>query len=199
MLAREMAELLADEANVTDQALVVRCQQGDRLSFRELYRRYQQRVRSTVYQLCGANLLDDLVQEVFLKAWQGLPKLRQPDYFATWLYRITWNVAKDQRRHWAKHSWEQTNSEAKSDLIHNSVSTPENAALMDIHYRELVQQGLQSLSLEHRAVLILHDLEDLPQQEVAEILKIPIGTVKSRLFHARSGMRKFLQQQGELL
>ena len=67
---------------------------------------------------------------------------------------------------------------------------------MQLHYQDLVQRGLRELSLEHRAVLVLHDLEDVPQKEVAQILDIPVGTVKSRLFHARDNLRQFLQQQG---
>ena len=56
--------------------------------------------------------------------------------------------------------------------------------------------GLAKLSEDHRAVLVLHDLEELPQKDIAEILSIPVGTVKSRLFHARSAIRKFLEAQG---
>ena len=65
-----------------------------------------------------------------------------------------------------------------------------------MHYQEIVQQGLQNLKMDHRVVLVLHDLEDLPQKEIAEILSIPVGTVKSRLFNARKAMRKFLEHQG---
>ena len=67
---------------------------------------------------------------------------------------------------------------------------------MQLHYRDLVHRGLNNLSFEHRAVLVLHDLEDLPQKQVAEILNVPVGTVKSRLFHARNSLKKFLEQQG---
>ena len=59
--------------------------------------------------------------------------------------------------------------------------------------------GLQQLSFEHRAVLVLHDLEDIPQKEVGQILGLAVGTVKSRLFHARISLRKYIQQQGEIL
>ena len=76
------------------------------------------------------------------------------------------------------------------------VDMPETSDLMHLHYRDIVQRGLNSLSFEHRAVLVLHDLEDLPQKQVAEILNVPVGTVKSRLFHARNSLKKFLQQQG---
>jgi len=190
------AELETGEA--TDRELIVLCQQGDRDCFRLLYQRYQQRVRSTLYQLCGSASLDDLVQDVFLKAWKGLPKLKNAKYFSTWLYRISWNVATDRRRKLAKGKnlaigdkiWEKELNEPK---LTSTESTPD---LMQLHYQDLVQRGLNNLSFEHRAVLVLHDLEDLPQKQVAEILNIPVGTVKSRLFHARNSIKKFLEQQG---
>ena len=68
--------------------------------------------------------------------------------------------------------------------------------LMQLHYQDLVQRGLEQLSFEHRSVLVLHDLEDIPQKEVAQILELPAGTVKSRVFYARNSLRQFLQKQG---
>jgi RNA polymerase sigma factor (sigma-70 family) len=173
-----------------DSALIQRCLHGDTHSFRQLYRRHQPKVRSILYRLCGATHLDDLVQDVFLRAWKGLPKLKQPDLFATWLYRIAWNVATDQRREWAK------GREQLQQLTHQASTYQPDVGLTHLHYQEIVKQGLEQLSFEHRTVLVLHDLEEMPQKEVAEILQIPLGTVKSRLFHARAGMREFLQQQG---
>lgn len=178
----------------SDRALVQACLQGNSQSFRVLYQRHNPKVRSTLYQLCGAAVLDDLVQEVFLRAWKGLPKFRQTAQFSTWLYRIAWNVATDQRRGFARQH------DRLQHLAQVSPETPETSAtstdLMHVHYQDLVQRGLAQLSLEHRAVLVLHDLEERPQKEVAQILDIPVGTVKSRLFHARTTMRKFLQRQG---
>lgn len=174
----------------SDGELVQRCLQGQPAAFRQLYRRYQQRVRSTLYQLCGAAGLDDLVQEVFLKAWKGLPKLKQPEQFSQWLYRIAWNVAMDQRRTYAR---DRSHLQTLGEFLEGP---PPDVALTHLHYQDLVQQGLAHLSLEHRAVLVLHDLEEIPQKEVASILNIPVGTVKSRLFHARAQMRQFLEQQG---
>ena len=207
-----MSEVLASEqastADVetekvpTERELILLCQQGDRASFRLLYQRYQQRVRSTLYQLCGTTSLDDLVQEVFLKAWKGLPKLKKTKYFSTWLYRISWNVATDRRRKLAKtqeksrvdNGWNKDRLNYEKDLdLFNVRDTPD---LMHLHYQDLVQRGLNNLSFDHRAVLVLHDLEDLPQKQVAEILDVPVGTVKSRLFHARNLFKKFLEQQG---
>lgn len=173
-----------------DSYLIDRCLQGDRQSFRLLYQRYQPKVRSTLYQLCGSSCLDDLVQEVFLRVWKGLPQLRQANQFSTWLYRIAWNVASDRRRQFAI-----ANSQ-KQNLSQILPSLPADRSLENLHYQDLVCRGLEQLSFEHRSVLVMHDLEEVPQKEVAQILEIPVGTVKSRLFHARAAMRHFLQQEG---
>ncbi|WP_369426751.1 sigma-70 family RNA polymerase sigma factor [Waterburya agarophytonicola] len=204
MLASKQASKADTESETgvqTEQELILLCQQGDRECFRLLYQRYQQRVRSTLYQLCGKALLDDLVQEVFLRVWKGLPKLKKTKYFSTWLYRISWNVATDRRRKLAKVRDKTSFNEQYADKdrleydkdLSNTQDAPD---LMHLHYQDLVQRGLDNLSFEHRSVLVLHDLEDLPQKEVAQILDIPVGTVKSRLFHARNLFKKFLQQQG---
>ena len=183
---------------LVDTELVRCCQQGDCDSFRLLYRQYQQRVRSTLYQLCGEQMLDDLVQEVFFRAWKGLPKLKEASYFSTWLYRISWNVASDRRRQLAKNKLQSSTTSTAEDLTLDDTASQyqDNSDLMRLHYQDLVQRGLNSLSLEHRAVIVLRDLEDIPQKEIAEILNVPLGTVKSRLFHARNYLKKFLIAQG---
>lgn len=196
MFVKDTTDMLTDDCS--DAFLVQQCQKGDRQCFRYLYQRYQGKVRSTLYQLCGSSSLDDLVQEVFLRVWKGLPKLKQPATFSTWLYRITWNVATDRRRMLARHH--SFNSKLKtidptgdSDILS---SGGDSSDLMHLHYQDLVQRGLAHLSFEHRTVMVLHDLEEIPQKEIAEILNIPLGTVKSRLFHARAALRKFLQREG---
>lgn len=178
----------------SDAELIRACLTGQSIAFRELYRRYQQPIRATLHQLCGTDVLDDLVQEVFLRAWQGLPRFRQSARFSTWLYRITWNVATDCRRQKGK-----ARSRDRHLVAFEASRAGPNGqppGLNQIHYQDLVQRGLQTLTLDHRAVLVLHDLEDLPQREIASILNVPLGTVKSRLHHARAAMRQFLQREG---
>jgi RNA polymerase sigma factor (sigma-70 family) len=183
-------ESLGKFVNESDNDLIKQCLSGDAQSYAKLYRRHQLRVRSILYQLCGSSSLDDLVQEVFLKAWKGLPKFRQTAKFSTWLYRIAWNLAADDR---------QANMQKRHQLENLAAKTPtqqEAPNLLHFHYQDLVSRGLENLSFDHRTVLVLHDLEEVPQKEVAQILNVPLGTVKSRLFHARTAMRQFLQQQG---
>jgi RNA polymerase sigma-70 factor (ECF subfamily) len=178
------------QAEEPDYALVQRCIQGDAQGFRLLYRRHQQRVRAILYQLCDSEALDDLVQDVFLRAWRGLPKFRQTAQFSTWLYRIAWNVASDHRQASAK-------SRDRLQVLKQQPSRRQEAVdVMHLHYQDMVQRGLAQMSFDHRTVLVLHDLEELPQKEIAEILAIPVGTVKSRLFHARAAMRQYFQKEG---
>jgi RNA polymerase sigma-70 factor, ECF subfamily len=180
----------SNSADQSDRELIQDCVRGDTQSFRRLYRRYHQRVRALLYQLCDAHAIDDLVQEVFLRVWKGLPKFRQSSQFSTWLYRIVWNVASDYRQAAAK-------GRSRLEILTQHAPKQQDAPdLIQLHYEDVVRRGLQELSFEHRTVLVLHDLEGMQQKEVAEILQIPVGTVKSRLFHARGAMRQFLDRQG---
>ena len=195
-----MKVLADDHSKIADSQLVKQCQLGDQSSFRLLYQRYQHKVRATLYKLCGQDLLDDLQQEVFLKAWKSLSQLRNPDYFSTWLYRICWNVACDQssaRKKDRQRKLARIN-QAKQSLDNGlAKSSHDNQGdLNRLHYQDLVAKALQHLTLDHRAVVILHDLEDLQQKEIAQILSIPLGTVKSRLFQARKNLRNYLENEG---
>jgi RNA polymerase sigma factor (sigma-70 family) len=188
----DLAKSLTDDSpeERLRQRLVKCCLEGDRHSFRLLYRRHQQRVRQILYQVCDLGTLDDLVQEVFLRAWKGLPKFRQSAQFSTWLYRIAWNVGADRRKMLAQ-------DRSRIQIVAREiVSQHDDPDVLNLHYQDLVRRGLNALSEEHRSVLVLHDLEEIPQKEVAEILEIPIGTIKSRLFHARNNMRVFLEREG---
>jgi RNA polymerase sigma factor (sigma-70 family) len=175
----------------SDAALIRDCQQGKTDAFRELYRRHQNSVRSMLGHLCDPTMLEDLVQEVFMKAWKGLPTMRGSAQFSTWLYRIAWNVGADYRR-----SMAQQRQRAQQQEIMYAAMDNATHSLQQMHHQDLVGRGLQQISADHAIVIVLHDLQDLPQSEIAEILKIPVGTVKSRLFHARQTLRQFFQQEG---
>lgn len=186
---------------LSDRQLVEASLAGQSRAFQVLYGRYQARVRSTLFQLCGADGLDDLVQDVFLRAWRGLPRFRHGSSFSTWLYRIVWNLASDRRRDLARHRSTFADPAGETTVEDLASDRPDLQAVnssdwLQMHYRDLVQRALANLSIEAQAVVVLCDLEDLPQKEVAEILAIPLGTVKSRLFSARAQMRRFLEREG---
>jgi RNA polymerase sigma factor (sigma-70 family) len=173
----------------SDAALILACQNGDREAFRGLYRRHQQFVRSMLQHLCDPSTLDDLVQEVFLRAWKGLGRMQQQSEFSTWLYRIAWNVGADYRRGMVQ-------SRARQKQLSQMQTKPSSTAWQDLHYQDLVSRGLQSLRNEQAMLIVLNDLQELPQAEIASILEIPVGTVKSRLFYARAALRKFFNKEG---
>ncbi|MCS6959732.1 MAG: sigma-70 family RNA polymerase sigma factor [Pseudanabaenaceae cyanobacterium SKYGB_i_bin29] len=179
---------------LTDGELIHRSLGGDTHAFRLLYQRHHPKVRSLLFQMCGEEVLDDLVQEVFLRAWRGLRQFRGSCQFSTWLYRIAWNVATDQRRSFAKRN--QKHIPVPVEGCHHLPDPDNTPSLQHLHYQQILYQGLDQLSPEHRAVIVLHDLEEVPQKEIAAILKLPIGTVKSRLFHARQALRQYLISQG---
>jgi RNA polymerase sigma factor (sigma-70 family) len=182
-----MAQSTVDSRS--DAALIQACQNGDREAFRWLYRRHQRLVRSMLQHLCDPSTLDDLVQDVFLRAWKGLGRMQRQSQFSTWLYRIAWNVGSDYRRGAAQSRSRQTQLSQLSTEVSST-------AWQDLHHQDLVSRGLQSLNDQQAVLIVLSDLQELPQSEIACILDIPVGTVKSRLFNARAALRKFFNQEG---
>jgi RNA polymerase sigma-70 factor (ECF subfamily) len=170
--------------------LVTDAQLGNEGSFRTLYSLYAPKARGTLRQMVGPTHLDDLVQEVFVRVWKGFPKMKDANAFSTWFYRITWNVAMDARSH-AAHL-----RERESQNLDLEFADPKSPKAESIHNRILVERALKQLSKEHRDVLVLSDFEELSTEEIAGIMAVPAGTVKSRLFHARESVRNFLTARG---
>lgn len=159
---------------------------SDRLRFEELYKSHHQMVRGLLFNMVDRNSLDDLVQETFLKIWKGLPRFAFQSTTKTWIYRITINTALDHLRKGSV-SFEEWNE--------NTSSAPE-VHLSDT--QQEIQKALQQLEESHRAVLVLFYFEELGIGQIASILEIPRGTVKSRLFNGRQQLRHLLDEKGEL-
>lgn len=168
-------------------------------AYDELIRRYQERVYSTVYNMTS-NHEDaaDLVQEAFVKAWQALKRFKGDSSFYTWIYRIavnrTLNWLKAKKNRIRKLSLNDLDSGAENDpelvaLI--SHQTPRRAAnLSELQIK--LNEALQRLSEAHRTVVVLHDIQGLPHDEIAEIMECNPGTVRTRLFYARQQMQGIL-------
>jgi RNA polymerase sigma-70 factor, ECF subfamily len=164
---------------------------GDEQGFLSIYRSYSKKVRGLLVQLLGPEHLDDNVQEVFLRVWKGLSALREAKALSSWIYRTTWNVAMDVRKRSAKQRAQLNELTRENTLCLNDSKTE---AALDA--KILVEKALGSLDFEHRAVVVLVDLEDLSLENAAQIMNIPAGTVKSRLFNARTRLRQFLESKG---
>lgn len=180
--------------------LVRRARKGDLNAYDELVRRYQERIYATVYHMT-ANHEDanDIAQEAFIKAYQALKSFKGGSSFYTWLYRIavnkTINFLKQRKN---KHHFSLNdidfNAENDPDLVALvSDKTPfRNVGLTELQKK--LNEALHKLSEPHRMVVVLHDVQGLSHDEIADIMDCNIGTVRSRLFYARQQLQGFLSE-----
>ena len=182
--------------------LVQRAKQGDEESFAALVEQNQGRIYNLALRMTG-NPDDalELSQEAFLNAWKGLGKFQGDSSFATWLYRLTSNVCIDfLRREKRRNALSMTISlddeeEARQAELPDERFSP-HMETERRERRETLRAGLATLSAEHRRVLILRELEGLSYGEIAQVLGLEEGTVKSRIARARLALRNYLKKQG---
>ena len=179
--------------------LIEQCRKGQTAAFGELVRRYQDRLFNTVFRLVdNAEDAQDVVQEAFLHAYQSLNRFKGDAQFFTWLYRIAVNSAISLQRkqrttvRLTVHREGQGRSVPEPHDL-SEFSQPDQA-LERADEERRIQTALNRLSAEHRAVLILKDLEDQKYEAMAEILQVPIGTIRSRLHRARLELREILEK-----
>ncbi len=186
------------EAQIQESVLLDRARLGDLEAYEELMRNIQPRIYSLLYNMCSHKEdAEDLLQEVFLKAWQSLPKFQGKSSFYTWVYRIAVNrainfVKKRKRRQGYSLDDVDLGMERDPALVEMAgTQTP----LRDSYLKELQEKlntALQTLSEKHRSVVIMHDIQGMPHHEIAEILNVSPGTVRSRLFYARQLLQPLL-------
>ena len=174
-----------------DAQLVTASKNGDQDTFSLLVQRYQRRVFNLVFRMLqNYEEANEITQEAFLAAWQGLPSFRGDARFSTWLYRIAYNCAlkqldlrkRDQALHLALQA-EQTLGSDEDQTAHMAI----------LDNQEMVQEQLSQLPPKYRIVLILRHLQDMTYEEMAEVLTMPIGTIKTHLFRARNLLKERLQ------
>ncbi len=177
--------------------LVRRAQKGDKAAFEQLVTLYQDRIYGLSYHLTGNHAdAQDLAQEAFVKAYYALKGFRNEADFGTWLHRISvnvWiNVKRKQRPVVSLDEPVNTHDggEVQRELA-AAAETPEEAAERR-ETRDMVRGALMELSAEHRAVLVLREIQGYSYDEIAEILDCSLGTVKSRISRARRALREQL-------
>ena len=181
-----------------DDRLIADCLKGQTAAFGELVRRYQDRLFNTVFRLVdSAEDAQDVVQEAFLHAYQSLDRFKGESQFFTWLYRIAVNSAiglkRKQRIVVSLHGDREGQGGVPEPHDVSELSQPD-LVLERADEERRIQAALNRLSPEHRAVLILKDLEDQKYETMAEILQVPIGTIRSRLHRARLELREVLEK-----
>ncbi|MBK9030439.1 MAG: sigma-70 family RNA polymerase sigma factor [Myxococcales bacterium] len=182
-----------------DRLLVERAQRGDRDAFRALFERYHRRAYALAFGVVR-NQDDalDVVQDAFIKAHRHLDKFEGQASFYTWLYRIVMNLAIDHIRKHKRHQPVDFTDAAVEGAISEDALLPKiiggnpGRALMDREIRERISEALDGLSDNHRAVLVMRELEGLSYEEMAATMQCSKGTIMSRLFHARKNMQRQL-------
>lgn len=173
-------------------------QSGDRDAFAALMERYEKRVYHQALRLLSSpEDAADVTQEVFFKAWRALPRFQGDSTFSTWLYRLTDNAAIDLLRREKKRRGEVSLDEltAAGPPLADPAPVPQQA-LEARELRRAVAQGLTRLSDEHRRALVLRELNGLSYDQIAHIMGVPAGTVKSRIARARLALAKILRESG---
>lgn len=192
-----------DQAPLNEKMLITRCQSGDMTAFAQLMKEHQDRLFNAVYRM--VNNYDDaqeLTQEAFVRALQGLKKFRGQAGFYTWLFRIGINLCINYRRRRRPISFSTVQSPTdqlgrQADALLNlpdssSPAPPRQAQISEMHAR--VIDALQKLEPPARAIVVLRDIEELDYDQIARILDVPLGTVKSRLSRARLALRNLLNE-----
>ncbi len=178
-----------DDAQLIDETLA-----GHSAAFGQLVRKYQDRLYNTVVHVAGnAEDARDVVQDAFVQAFLKLDTFRRSSAFYTWLYRIAFNVAASHRRRQrptlsVEHARETSGLEPMDD------GDGPIEALERRERRRQVHQAIGELSEEHRMVVVLREIDGCCYETIAEILEVPIGTVRSRLHRARMQLREELRE-----
>jgi RNA polymerase sigma-70 factor (ECF subfamily) len=187
-------------APAAEMDLVRRAQSGDLEAYDELVKRYQERIYATVYHMTSNHEdANDLAQDSFIKAFQALKSFKGGSSFYTWLYRIAVNKTINflkQRKNKYHLSLDDLdfNAEHDPDLVALvSHKTPQRDAGLSELQKKL-NEALLKLSEPHRMVVVLHDVQGVSHEEIAEIVGCNIGTVRSRLFYARQQLQGYLAE-----
>jgi len=189
---------------IDEQVLMQRCKDGEIGAFDELVRLYEKRVFNCALRIAGNyNDASDIAQEAFIRAFHSIKTFRGDAKFATWIFRIVTNVYLDERKKSKSHR--QTSLDDYIELEENSVTRqlqdngPGPEEIMETKERaQLLQGAINSLPDYQRIIVTLYHIQHRSYEEIAEILKLPIGTVKSRLNRARLALAEKLEGSPEL-
>ncbi len=202
-----MSDLASAIGVRTEEASVVaELKAGSEAAFSWLIAHYNQPVYSLVYRVLeDPSDAADTTQEVFLKVFRGIKSFNADSSLKTWIYRIALHEASNRRRWWFRHKFRETSIEAnperddeshayamKDTLVDEGKSPLQN--VFEDELRERVETELRALPEPYRTTVILRDLEELSYEQIAEVMHISVGTVKSRLVRGREALRKRLER-----
>ena len=168
-----------------DAELIGRAQHGDEEAFASLAVATGDRLHAAAHRILrDIDLAEDATQQALLAIWRALPQLRDPARFDAWSYRLLVRACYAEARR--TRQWTPNLHILPADV-------PAGEGLSSVVDRDQLERGFRRLSIDHRAVVVLHHYLDLPLDEVADVLGVPVGTVRSRLHHAMRGLRAALE------
>ena len=175
--------------------IIARARRGDAGAFEQLVETYREQVYRIALRMCSnAADADEAAQEAFLAAWKGLPNFRGDSQFSTWLYQLTTHAAIDLMRR-------EKRQIAADDITEVSAADPAPSPQQQAEQseqREIVRDAILQLAPEQREVVVLRFMEELSYEEIGAVLKLPSGTVKSRLNRAKAQLKEILSKSGNL-
>lgn len=197
---------MPDFPNLTDQEIVVLARKGQEPAYRELVRRYERPVFSLIYRMVrNRELAEDLAQDTFVKVLNALGTYRPEFKFSSWVFKIANNVAIDQlrRRELETLSLEGSPHATTPDAVEATtleLGTGGESALDEVANRELggeIERAIAKLRPEYRTCILLRHVEDRSYEEIAEVMDLPLGTVKTYIHRARHELRSMLEHLRE--
>ncbi len=182
-----------------DRLLVARFKKGDQSAFDEMVSRYWGRIYAMVNQLLrNTQDAEEVTQDAFIRAHRGLENFRGDSAFSTWLYQIATNLARNRYWYWWRRKRDKSISidlpigadgdMTLGDVIPAQVETPDDITVTQ-EFVDNIAIGMEKLSAKHREVLVLRNIKNMSYEEIAEVLEISVGTVKSRIARARESLR----------
>ena len=167
---------------------------GNSAAFGDLVRRYQDRLYNAVVHIVGCRMeAEDVVQDAFVQAFVKLSTFKHDSKFYTWLYRIAFNVSISRRRRRRSEVSVEFSRDTTGDEPLDTGTSP-SEPLEQAERREQLQQAMQQLTEEHRAIIVLRHIEEFSYEEIAEVLDVAVGTVRSRLHRARAQLLEHLRR-----
>ncbi len=189
-----------DPSRQQDDELIARTQAGDPSAFDDLFRKYGQRLYGLVYNMTSNHEdTNDLLQDIWAKAYRSITGFRGQSSFYTWIHSIAVNMSinflkkRGRRHHMSLDDVDSGIQNDKEFIELTATSTPvREANLSELQKR--LNEAMQKLSPEHRAVVTMFDIQGMPHAEISKILSISEGTVRSRLFYAHRQLQNFLSE-----
>jgi len=180
---------------MTDAKLLIQFKMGNVQAFNMLVKRWECPIYNFTLRYIGdADEARDICQKTFIQAYRNLPKLRDPDKFTAWIYQIALNTCKDASRKRTLLSFDTLQDNADPILPSTAPTTFPDALAHQQNVRDLLNRALQTLPEEQRVVIIMKEYQGLKFTEIADTLKTPVNTIKSRLYYGLTALKKTFDQ-----